>query len=52
MQRIKIFHQFFSGDIVDLKKLCNLIDQEHIDPYPRSQNFPKYEIYPGIQQLI
>ena len=40
----------FSGDMVD-KKSYNLIGWEHFGPYLRSQNFPKYGICAGIQQI-
>ena len=40
-----------SGDMVE-KKSCNLIGLENFGPYLRNQNFPKYGIGAGKQQII
>ena len=45
------FSSYCSGDLVDLKS-CNLIGQEHFDPYLRNQITPKYCICARIQQII
>ena len=35
-----------------IKKPCNLIGWEHFGPYLRNQNFPKYGICAGTQQIL
>ena len=35
-----------------IKKSCNLIGWEHFGPYLRNQNFPRYGICAGTQQII
>ena len=41
-------HYFF---VRLIEKSPNLIGQEHFGPYPRNQNFTKYEICSSIQEL-
>ena len=51
MQKIKLFH-WFVLEIELIKKSCNLIGWEHFGPYLSKQNFPKYGICAGAQQIL
>ena len=51
MQKNRLFH-WLVLEIWLIKKSCNLIGWEHFGPNLRNQNFPKYGICAGTQQII
>ena len=51
MQKIRLFH-WFNLEIWLIKKSWTLIGWKHFGPYLRSQNFFKYGISAGTQQII
>ena len=51
MQKIRLFY-WLVLEILLIIKACNLLGWEHFGPYLRNQNFSKYGICAGTQQII